>query len=196
MEASPKGFSLDAFIAVWQLGFLGVVTTREESWYDVWFFIFSVVVAVIMFNILIGVLAESYDMHQDNASIIFNREQAEMVLDTSLCLWPRTSFRPGLHWIQAIFCMECPGTDAMGPYLGVCLPKDRICSVSRLTNMKDHTAMQVETVKEAVEAVAAQTEGVAQQLKEVLGRLKQVELCLKDRSLSVSHGGCPVHESL
>merc|ERR1712224_640809 len=99
-----KGIHAEAFLMTYFIGFLGETSqalsdsTQQQgpSLSQVWFCAFTLIVAVVMVNILIGVLSESYDVHQDNAILIFNRSQAELVLNITLRLCTRQPYMQ--HW--------------------------------------------------------------------------------------------------
>merc|ERR1712083_511429 len=98
---------------VYLLGFLGDTDNIPDDlsgadWFEPGLFIFTFVITIVMVNILIGVLSESYDMHQDNADVIFGRERAEIVLSTSLRLWPRRELWHSFRWLQALVFIEVP----------------------------------------------------------------------------------------
>lgn len=190
------GIRIDVFMNAYRGGFLGELdgfsTYTDSPWLEPWLSAFIFVVGIIMVNILIGVLGESYDMHHDNAEVIFGREQGQMALDIFLLLYPQKKFWPHAHWMQALAMRECPGRchdsridlgEAQdNRYLWVCAPMNSIRHHARLSHLKHHivtghavTQQKLAQIQESLCSLVNLYQDIAVKHRVVTERLDRLE---------------------
>jgi hypothetical protein len=148
-----EGFSIQAFHNSYLLGFMGEMSTFSKDNtgpMQFWVFLFSLVVTVLMFNLLVGILSESYELCLNKADVIFNRERARMIVTTRLSMLKASEVPNWCHrcssctflcsWLYKLLVFD----DPTGHFLFASFPAAAAENGTRLGAYKDFTKRHIE----------------------------------------------------
>eukprot|EP00428_Durinskia_dybowskii_P037817 CAMPEP_0170265054 /NCGR_PEP_ID=MMETSP0116_2-20130129/32432_1 /TAXON_ID=400756 /ORGANISM="Durinskia baltica, Strain CSIRO CS-38" /LENGTH=177 /DNA_ID=CAMNT_0010516167 /DNA_START=9 /DNA_END=539 /DNA_ORIENTATION=- len=136
-----------------------------------------------MTNIFIGVMSNSFDFHQEQASVLFVRARASMALEDAM-------FKEGLHFVTSTLrrlcfcsCRRCPG-------LPVKTKKPELWVFRRATNdgeEEEATSMTIRTTiksqtKDLSNKIHKQGDEFNSKLHTIASEIKELQKHLKDEA--------------